>query len=65
MHLVIEIIGDVSPDADRLMKALRETVAFWGRTNTEQYSRAGAIERTAINITPMAEDDDGKAECQS
>ena len=59
MHLIIEIIGDDSPDADRLMKALRETVSFWGKTEKEQYTRHGAVEKTVIEFAAPTEPDEG------
>lgn len=52
MQIKIEIVGDTSPDPDRLMKTIREAISFWGSTNTEEYTRIGAVEKTIIDITP-------------
>lgn len=62
MKVNIEIVGDTSPDPDRLMKAIRETISFWGTTNTEEYTRVGAVEKTTIDITPdhEAADEEGQ-----
>ena len=60
MKICIEIVGDTSSDPDRLMKALRETISFWGSTNTESYSRVGAVEQTTIDITSDHEATDAK-----